>query len=573
MGVVFFAATCCGGVPLDIAMILILSAVFVVDVIIATAGGGGANALVMLAWVVGCASCLFCVLLMFLLHRCRARIEVPFAIALFLVWLTGAAALTFSWGPFRTAGNGYFATWLSLYFALHHARTVALRLYSVQAEAWARRSMVLLCVIVGGLVELIEAGVQVANGNGSNNALGVWALLCGIASTALMVALLVILKRPDACRCCNASAAALGIAVALFCLWAAALVSLTFSTVDAPAFTFVAAPNAFCATWFAFLGSLALLIEGLATACGCASCLCCPAAPPRPQSSTFTELLCVLLGASVCETLAAGIVVAGGGAGVGAGAGAGVVVGASADGLQAWALACGLVSTALCAVLVFLTHTPCCACDVAPAHPWVSGFLALWWLAGVVTTTIWAPFAAVGNGFVASWLCLVLSSLYAQRSIAEVRWCKGKLDASLARTAGAGAAAGLGMAALLLGSAMLLVQGAATLSCSGGSSAAPPLWQAWAVVAAVVSLVLAVTLILLQCSCPARAGLPRLVIVAFLAAWWVAAAAVLVYDTASSLYAVPCNGYFSVWIAAGGTLLLLLFALSGHCACACACCR
>lgn len=77
------------------------------------------------------------------------------------------------------------------------------------------------------------------------------------------------------------------------------------------------------------------------------------------------------------------------------------------DGLSIWALVAGAVS---CLVALLLMFVPAIAKQVK----FIAIFLSFWWVAGAGANTFKGPFTQTGNGYFASWACLIVSLLLLQ---------------------------------------------------------------------------------------------------------------------------------------------------------------
>jgi len=93
------------------------------------------------------------------------------------------------------------------------------------------------------------------------------------------------------------------------------------------------------------------------------------------------------------------------------------------DGLRGFAVALGSVTSFVCFVILAVnwfkqeqdSNTVVGECVL----PYLSIFLALWWVVGVVMCTFEEPFEETGNGYFACWVALILSLNFCQITISK----------------------------------------------------------------------------------------------------------------------------------------------------------
>eukprot|EP00919_Chromeraceae_sp_WS-2016_P059727 GHVR01141912.1.p1 GENE.GHVR01141912.1~~GHVR01141912.1.p1 ORF type:complete len:142 (+),score=20.88 GHVR01141912.1:84-509(+) len=89
----------------------------------------------------------------------------------------------------------------------------------------------------------------------------------------------------------------------------------------------------------------------------------------------------------------------------------GIVIGNNGcSGVNAYAIAVGVISLVVALIMLILWIAKDDAAK--KAEPWMSLFLFIWWIPGVIILTFVGPFKSTGNGYFASWCSLILSLVY-----------------------------------------------------------------------------------------------------------------------------------------------------------------
>lgn len=199
-----------------------------------------------------------------------------------------------------------------------------------------------------------------------------------------------------------------------------------------------------------------------------------------------------------------------------------------------WAVACGAVPTALVAVVLLAHLKGLCVDEMEIGMPWVCAFLIAWWACGAVFLTFHTPFLFTGNGYFATWGCVVVSAQLAivyNSHVQHVKQAKAKAKSLALEQRACACLLGTSTIELIAALVHCIVSDE---DCDGA--------HGWAVAVGVISMVASGCCLVLSLSSTALRGAP--IISVLLSVWWALGVAVLTYDKP---FKDTGNGYFATW--------------------------
>jgi len=218
------------------------------------------------------------------------------------------------------------------------------------------------------------------------------------------------------------------------------------------------------------------------------------------------------------------------------------------EGSEAFAVALGSVSSFCCLAVVIANR---CVKRSRKSFvynkridehllPYLSIFLTLWWVVGVVLCTFDEPFEETGNGYFACWMALLAALYFCQITISKfgaiIMKCKNEVGNPQQR-----AMVVIALLSLMEAYACVLQLDEINSADDDGEKASPQ--EHWGLSCGFISGGLIVITLLLESRVSRLRGQPGLLSY-FLVPWWLFGAGVVTFDQP---FTVTGNGYFCAW--------------------------
>lgn len=255
------------------------------------------------------------------------------------------------------------------------------------------------------------------------------------------------------------------------------------------------------------------------------------------KDAAASNIVIVLLVASSIEFVASIVV----------GSATGFAGGDSADaslaGFEVWAFVGGLLSLLTCIAILLMEKFA--ASTAEKISSWISLFLAVLWLSVAIPCTFVHPFSALGNGWIGTWLAMIMAWWYMGTSFSKIRKVRSKLDEQTESHSGKY-------------SFMLLISGIVVLIAvfvRGGDIGFDQGTVTYGILLSIVSIIGAIVVIVFANVAKEKAAAVNRIISIILSIWWCAGAFVLTFSGpmvsssgSSGTVIESFNGYVGSWV-------------------------